>query len=127
LWSVLPLVDVMLPSAPEETKALFGYERPLDVVGFLWDRGVSVVVVKNGQNGCMVGYDGKIEEFPLPKSGGSSDNLTLIGSAFNGGFLHSIARGYDPFTAARFANDVALFKSIKSGSMDALPTKEDMQ
>jgi 2-dehydro-3-deoxygluconokinase len=126
LWSILPLVDVMLPSAPDETKALFGYERPLDVVGFLWDRGVSVVVVKSGCNGCMVGYDGKIEEFPLPQPGGSSDNLTLIGSAFNGGFLHNIARGHDPFTSAKFANSVALYKSLKNGGLDALPSKEDL-
>jgi 2-dehydro-3-deoxygluconokinase len=125
LWSVLPLVDVMLPSAPDETKALFGYERPLDVVGFLWDRGVSIVVVKTGPGGCMVGYDGKIEEFPLPQGNGPSNNLTLIGSAFNGGFLHSIARGHDPFTAAQFANSVAIFKSVRSGGMGSLPTKED--
>jgi 2-dehydro-3-deoxygluconokinase len=126
LWSVLPLIDVMLPSAPDETKALFGYERPLDVIGFLWDRGISIVVVKTGPNGCMVGYDGKIEEFPLPGSTGSPENLTLIGSVFNGGFLHNIARGHDPFTSARFANNVALFKSLKSGGMDALPVKEDL-
>jgi 2-dehydro-3-deoxygluconokinase len=125
LWSVLPLVDVILPSAPDETKALFGYERPLDVVGFLWDRGVSIVVVKTGASGCMVGYDGKIEEFPLPQCDGPSHNFTLIGSAFNGGFLHSIARGHDPFTAARFANSVAMFKSLRDGSMGSLPTKED--
>jgi 2-dehydro-3-deoxygluconokinase len=125
LWSVLPLVDVMLPSAPDESKALFGYERPLDVIGFLWDRGVSIVVVKTGRNGCLVGYDGKIEEFPLQSNEEQSSNLTLIGSAFNGGFLHCIARGHDPFTAARFANSVALLKSLRSGGMGSLPSKED--
>jgi 2-dehydro-3-deoxygluconokinase len=127
LWSVLPLIDVIFPSAPDESKALFGYERPLDVIGFLWDRGVSIVVVKTGPQGCMVGYDGKVEEFPLPPYEGASTNVTLIGSAFNGGFLHSIARGHDPFTAAKFANNVALFKSIRSGGISALPTKEDLQ
>jgi 2-dehydro-3-deoxygluconokinase len=126
LWSVLTLVDVILPSAPDETKALFGYERPLDVIGFLWDRGVSVVVVKTGKNGCMVGYDGRIEEYPLPQCDGSPHNLTLIGSAFNGGFLHYIARGYDPFTAAQFANNVALFKSLQNGGMASLPTLDDL-
>jgi sugar/nucleoside kinase (ribokinase family) len=53
-------------------------------------------------------------------------DLTLIGSAFNGGFLHSIARGFDPFTAAQFANNVALFKGIKGGTVSSLPTKEDL-
>jgi len=125
LWSVLPLVDVMLPSAPDESKALFGYERPLDVIGFLWDRGVSIVAVKNGAKGCLVGYDGKIEEFPMPAGKGTVEDVTLIGSVFNGGFLHSIARGFDPFSAAQFANNVALYKGIKGGTISALPTKAD--
>jgi 2-dehydro-3-deoxygluconokinase len=127
LWSVLPLIDVILPSSPDETKALFGYERPLDVIGFLWDRGVSIVVVKTGAQGCMVGYDGKIEEISPPVCDGAPFNVTLIGSAFNGGFLHNIARGNDPFTAARFANSVARFKGMKNGAMDSLPTKDDIQ
>jgi 2-dehydro-3-deoxygluconokinase len=126
LWSVLPLVDVMLPSAPDETKALFGYERPLDVIGFLWDRGVSIVAVKNGDKGCMVGYNGKVEEFCMPAGTDPLTDVTLIGSVFNGGFLHSIARGLDPFTAARFANSVALYKGIKGGSLSSLPTKADL-
>lgn len=127
LWSVLPLVDVMLPSAPDESKALFGYERPLDVIGFLWDRGVSIVAVKNGDKGCLVGYNGKVEDFPMPAGKEPVSDVTLIGSAFNGGFLHSIARGFDPFTAAQFANTVALFKGIKGGAVASLPTKEDLQ
>ncbi len=126
LWSVLPLVDVMLPSSPDESKALFGYERPLDVIGFLWDRGVSIIAVKNGDKGCMVGYQGKIEEFPISAGREPVADQTLIGSAFNGGFLHSIARGFDPFTAAQFANNVAQFKGIKGGTVDSLPTKEDL-
>jgi 2-dehydro-3-deoxygluconokinase len=127
LWTVLPLLDVILPSAPDETKALFGYERPLDVIGFLWDRGVSIVAVKTGPNGCMIGYDGKIEEIPLEGSGDSQCNLTLIGSAFNGGFLHNIARGNDPFTAARFANSVAQFKGLRNGGVQSLPTRDDIR
>ncbi|MBN1129371.1 MAG: sugar kinase [Chitinispirillaceae bacterium] len=127
LWSVLPLVDVIFPSAPDETKALFGYERPTDVIGFLWDRGVSIVAVKTGANGCTVGYDGRIEEFPPSQTTEPVKSVTLIGSAFIGGFLHSIARGHDPFTAARFANSVALFKGIKGGGICSLPTGNDLK
>jgi len=126
LWGVLPLLDVILPSAPEETKALFGYERPLDVIGFLWDRNVSIVVVKAGANGCMVGYDGKVEEFKQPDTGDRFINNTLIGSAFNGGFLHAIARGDNPFDAARFANQVALRKGLNPGGIAALPAQSDL-
>jgi 2-dehydro-3-deoxygluconokinase len=126
LWGVLPLLDVIFPSAPEETKALFGYERPLDVIGFLWDRGVSIVVVKDGANGCLVGYDGKVEEFTMPQSSGQLQDVTLIGSAFNGGFLHCIGRGQDPFSAAEFANQVALCKGMRGGGIENLPSKEDL-
>ncbi|MBN1981544.1 MAG: sugar kinase [Chitinivibrionales bacterium] len=123
LWGVLPFIDVILPSAPEETKALFGYERPLDVIGFLWDRGVSIVAVKNGQYGCMVGYDGKIEEYSVPNLAKPVLYTGLIGSSFNGGFLHSIARGNDPFTAAEFAVQIASRKGMTGNGIDALPVK----
>ncbi|NLP03414.1 MAG: sugar kinase [Fibrobacter sp.] len=126
LWSVLPLIDVIFPSAPDESKALFGYERPLDVIGFLWDRGVSIVVVKIGANGCMIGYDGKVEEFKQQEHTDTVKDLTLIGSAFNGGFIHCVARGYDPFTAAQFANSVALFKGLKGGGICSLPAAGDL-
>jgi 2-dehydro-3-deoxygluconokinase len=126
LWSVLPLIDVILPSAPEETKALFGYERPLDVIGFLWDRGVSIVVVKNGGNGCVVGYDGKVQEFTQPSLSVPIKDYALIGSAFNGAFLHCVARGMNAFDAAEFANSCALFKGQKGGGTASLPTKEDL-
>ncbi|MBD3239468.1 MAG: hypothetical protein GF331_02710 [Chitinivibrionales bacterium] len=125
LWGVLPLLDVVFPSAPEETKALFGYERPLDVVGFLWDRGVSIVVVKNGVNGCVVGYDGKVEEIGIDGAGETLD-LTLIGSVFNGAFLHAVARGRDPFSAAQLANRVAAYKGRTGGGVSTLPHEDDL-
>lgn len=127
LWSVLPLIDVIFPSAPAESKALFGYERPLDVIGFLWDRGVSIVVVKIGSDGCLVGYDGKIQEFTQRNVDEKLRDVTLIGSAFNGGFLHCIAKGFDPFTAAEFANSVSLFKGLKGGGINSLPTSDDLK
>jgi len=127
LWSVLPFVDVIFPSAPDESKALFGYERPTDVVGFLWDRNVQIVVVKTGAGGCVVGYDGKVEEFPQEETQEPLSSVTLIGSAFIGGFLHCIARGHDPFQAARFANAVALFKGTHGGGIDSLPTAKDLK
>jgi sugar/nucleoside kinase (ribokinase family) len=126
LWSVLPLIDVILPSAPEESKALFGYERPLDVIGFLWDRGVSIVVVKNGSNGCMVGYDGKVEEIMADSVDAPFKHVALIGSAFDGAFLHCIARGQDPFTAVRHANSFAYKKGLNGNGIKTLPKTLDL-
>lgn len=127
LWSILPFVDVIFPSAPDESKALFGYERPTDVVGFLWDRNVQIVVVKTGPGGCVVGYDGKVEEFPQTETHEAFRSVTLIGSAFIGAFLHYIARGHDPFESAGFANAAALFKGTQGGGLDSLPTVNDLK
>jgi len=130
LWSVLSLVDVFFVSCPEESKALFGYERDIDVIGFLFNRGVGTVVVKMGADGCTVGHAGRIEKFPQPSDSDISPFRTpaLAGSAFNGAFLSSIAtNGYDPFAAAELANSVALYKGIKGWGMDSLPTVDDFR
>ncbi|ERP32160.1 PfkB family carbohydrate kinase [Chitinivibrio alkaliphilus] len=121
LWSILPFVDVLLPSAPQETKALFGYERPVDVIGFLWDRGVNVVVVKNGPAGCMVGYNGKIEEYTCPPTQEKFTAFVHIGSVFNGAFLSSIAKGYDPFHAARDAMQITYEKGASGNGIPHIP------
>ncbi len=125
IWSIFPFVDVMLPSAPQESKALFGYERPVDVIGFLWDRGVHIVAVKNGPNGCMVGYDGKIEEFTIPSPEKPVQYLPLIGSVFNGAFLHSIANGYDPFTAGELAVEIATEKGMSGLGVGHIPDRRE--
>lgn len=127
LWSVLPLVDVMLPSAPEESKALFGYERPLDVIGFLWDRGISIVAVKNGTHGCMIGYDKKVEEFSSSDADGPAAFPGLIGSAFNGAFLHNIARGGDPFAAAEYALKAAAIKGARGNGLVSLANADELK
>jgi 2-dehydro-3-deoxygluconokinase len=128
MWNVLPLVDVFFVSWPEESKWLFGFERALDVIGFLLNRNVGIVVVKMGAAGCMVGTERNIKTFPQPTDDGSCPFKTpaLAGSAFNGAFLNCIANGYDPFAAAEFANSVALFKGIKGWGIDSLPTVNDM-
>ena len=127
LWNVFALIDVIFLSSPEESKALLGYERPLDIIGYLWDRGIETVVVKIGPQGCVIGHDKKIREFPLPEVTEAFNTPTLVGSAFNGGFLHGIARGYDPFAAAELANSVALYKGITGGGIGSLPTAEDLR
>lgn len=126
IWSVMPFIDVLFPSAPDESKALFGYERPIDVIGFLWDHGIHIVVVKNGAHGCMIGYDGKVEEIPSPPVNGSK-HYTHVGSAFCGGFLHGIACGLDPFQSGRIAVEAAAIKLKHAGSLNSLAKAEDIQ
>ena len=126
MWSVMPFIDVIFPSSPDESKALFGYERPIDVIGFLWDHGINVVVAKNGENGCMVGYDGKIEEVAGEPVDGIK-SFASIGSAFCGGFLYGVACGLDPFTSARIATHAASVKLKNPGSVNGLARAKDIR
>lgn len=121
VWGIMPFIDIMFPSTPDESKALFGYDRPVDVIGFLWDRGVNIVVVKDGANGCMVGYDGKLEKFTYPSPSKSVKHLALIGGVFNGAFLSSIASGYDPFTAGKLAVEIATQKGMEGIGIKSIP------
>lgn len=75
----------------------------------------------------MVGYDGKIEEFSAPDLSKPVKYHGLIGSAFNGGFLHSIARGNDPFSSAELALRIASMKGMTGNGVDSLPSKETME
>ncbi|MGM0444275.1 MAG: sugar kinase [Fibrobacterota bacterium] len=122
IWSIMPFLDVMLPSAPQESQALFGYERPVDIIGFLWDRGVNIAVVKNGKNGCLVGYDGRIEEYMLPEPSSPVRHFVHIGSVFNGAFLSALAKGMDPFEAARFAVKTATEKGMAGNGIKSIPS-----
>jgi hypothetical protein len=72
----------------------------------------------------MVGYDGKIEEFAVPDLAKPVTYQGLIGSAFNGGFLHSIARGNDPFSASEYALRIASIKGMTGNGIDSLPSQD---
>jgi len=86
---------------------------------------VSIVVVKNGADGCVVGYDGRVEEVRTAEPADVCD-CTLIGSVFNGAFLHAVARGRDPFAAAEFANKVAVVKGRRGGGITGVPRQSDL-
>ena len=72
LEDVLPFVDVILPSAPEESEALIGLSDPEAMVEHFWARGVPMVAVKSGADGCVVGADGAIARIPAFASRRSS-------------------------------------------------------
>ncbi|MFW5960383.1 MAG: PfkB family carbohydrate kinase [Chitinivibrionales bacterium] len=127
LWSVLPLLDVLFISSPEEAKALIGYERPVDIIGFFWDRGVSIVVVKNGKYGCMVGYNGQVENFSFEGDEHNVKYPGLIGSVFNGAYLYAVTRGKDAFTAAPIALNATSYKGNKGNGLSHLPEIEDLE
>jgi sugar/nucleoside kinase (ribokinase family) len=106
LRSLLPFVDIFLPSAGE-ARVLTGERTPGRIVGKLRAWGASGVVgVKLGAQGCYVDHDGEAHLLPAKRVRRVVD-ATGAGDAFVAGFLAATLRGYEPFAAARIANAIA--------------------
>lgn len=125
LEEVIPYVNILLPSAPDETARLFGCEEADAVIRALWSRGVSTVVVKQGQAGVLVGADATIQTVPAYCPGPVVDT-SGAGDAFNGGFLHGLTSGQSPVDAARLGTIIAGLKVRGRGAIYSLPTKDEV-
>lgn len=126
LHEVLPYVDIVLPSAPEETLQLVGAASPEAAIDYFWRQGVKTVAVKVGRDGCVVGADGNIVSLPAVAPNGVLDT-TGAGDAFNGGFLHGIVSGMSPVDAARVGVVVAGLKLAGRGAVTGLPRREQVE
>lgn len=122
---VLPYVDVIMPSHPDEPKALFGLESEADVIAFFLNRGVSTVAVKSGAAGAWVGTAQGMRRVPAVAPRGVYDPGGA-GDTFVGGFLHGIVRGMDPFEAARWGVASAGLK-VGGRSIVAQPSREEVE
>lgn len=66
LAEIIPYLDVVLPSAPEDTLALLAASDPRRAIDRLWHCGVPIVAVKQGAKGCWLGYQGRKQHLPAP-------------------------------------------------------------
>jgi 2-dehydro-3-deoxygluconokinase len=126
LDEVLPFVDVLLPSAPEESETLLGLTEPAAVIEYFWRAGVPTVAVKYGAAGCVVGSAGRITAVPGYRIERVVDT-TGAGDAFDAGFLVGLARGRDPVAAARMGVVLAGLKCRGRGATASLPAREEFE
>lgn len=124
LEEVVELINIALPSFPEESEALLGLRTPEEVIDYFWAKGVEIVAVKKGQKGATIGQGGKIVELPLYET--EVVDTTGAGDAFNGAFLHGLAGGLDPFSSGILANIVAGLSVTGRGAIAALPRREEV-
>jgi 2-dehydro-3-deoxygluconokinase len=116
---IVPCLDVVLPSAPEDTLVLAGTADPRRAIDRFWKLGVAIVAVKHGANGCWLGYQGSKEHvaaFPARVV-----DSTGAGDAFDGAFLHALALGMPPPQAARLAAATAALSLKARGAIAGLP------
>ena len=104
-------------------KTLYGLNSADLVIKTLWDKGISIVVVRELNGTLSIGYNGEIVvnqrlevEQPLDTTG--------AGDVFNGAFLYGITNGYTPFEALRLANIMNYYQVQGIGAIKSIPDKE---
>ena len=121
---VIPSVDVLFMSARHDLPIL-AIESVDAAIKFLWDKGVSIVVIKSAADkGYFIGYNGSI----LFTDFYTDDvcDTTCSGDAFNGGFLHAITHGCSPFEAAKLASIVAGLQAKAVGAIKSIPFRDEV-
>ncbi|UCH33122.1 MAG: sugar kinase [Armatimonadota bacterium] len=126
LAEVLPLVDVILPAAPQETGELIGIEDPEQAAKHFHDNGVATVVIKMGRRGCLVSDGDTMRRIPAHRSPLVVDT-TGAGDAFNGGFLAGLCMGHDAMSGAGVGAAMAGLKVRGRGAVASLPRRAELR
>jgi 2-dehydro-3-deoxygluconokinase len=125
LEEVLPYVDVIFPSHPEETTMLTGMNSTEEVANHFLAQGVKTVAIKLGSEGAWIATkDIKCKIHAIAPLGVS--DTTGAGDAFDGAFLHSTVEGSDPIEAAKLGVTCAGLKIGNRGAILSQPTKEEV-
>ena len=118
----LPHLDVFVPSI-EEARQIAGREDPRAVADFFLDRGIRIVALKMGSQGCYVRT--REETFSLPAYPVQVVDATGAGDAFAGGFLAGLARGWSLQETARLANAVGALCVTALGATAGVRSMEE--
>lgn len=122
LNEIVPYTDIILPSSPEDTQAIIGFNRPDQIIDYFLFKGVKLVVAKAGPDGCFLGYKKQIEHIPATSM--KPVDTTGAGDAFNGGFLHGLATGQSLVDCARLGVTTAGLKILNRGTIQAMPMRD---
>ena len=102
----LEYIDYAVPSI-EEARMVTGKHDPQDVAKVLMDKGVKVVGLKMGSEGCYIKSQDAEVRIPIFKVDAVDANGA--GDAFAAGFLAGIVNGWDLEKTGKFANATGAF------------------
>jgi ribokinase len=127
---LLQLVDVLTPNETEA--AILAGMKPsrLDtqqaaaIAEKLRARGAKTVVVKLGDQGCLLVEDGAPQVLPAPQV--KAVDTTAAGDVFNGGLAVALAEGANLARACKFANAAAALSVTRMGTQVATPDRKEV-
>ena len=126
LDEVVPYVDVLFISYPDETTALLGVDSPEEAIDFFKQRGVGTVAVTSGPEGALVAApDGVLKAAAIAPNGVS--DTTGAGDAFVGGFLHCLVRALGTEQGLRWGTASAGLKVAGRGGIASQPAREEVE
>jgi sugar/nucleoside kinase (ribokinase family) len=120
----LTYLDYFLPSI-EEARMLTGVESPEDVAEAFLARGVGVVALKMGEDGCYVAT--RSGQFRVPAFEVPAIDATGAGDAFAAGFLAGVVKGWSLRETARFANAVGALCTLAIGTTAGIKSMAETQ
>lgn len=120
--SSLPYIDILVPSI-EEAREISGEREPQSITQFFQSRGVQIVALKMGKDGCYVRQGA--DEIRLAGPNVDVKDTTGAGDAFAGGFLAGYLNGYDLRRCAQLATTVAACCITSVGATAGLPRYEE--
>lgn len=96
-------IDIAVPSI-DEARMLTGHTEPHDIAQAFMDRGVKIVGLKMGEEGCFIKT--KDFEMTIPPYKVPAVDANGAGDSFVAGFLAGIVKDWDLEKTGRFANAV---------------------
>ncbi len=127
-WSnlapVLQHCDYVIPSL-DDMLVLHPNRSPEDIARILLDEGAGAVVVKMGDEGCLVAADGRFERVPafdVPVL-----DTTGAGDCWDAGFLAGLVDGLDIVSSARLGCACAAFCVQNIGGSAGIPAYTDVK
>ncbi len=122
---ILPLTDILFMSSKYDTESIFEIQSMENIIKYLTDSGVQITVIKSSKDkGYFVNTQQTGTFVPF-----YTDNIvdtTSSGDAFNGAFLHAIAKGYTPQESAKIASIDAGLQAQGIGAIKSVPYYDDV-
>ncbi|MFD3525817.1 sugar kinase [Streptomyces sp. NPDC058653] len=115
------LADIVLPNL-DEGRLLTGAHEPADVLGEFARRGPSVVALKMGADGVLLGEQGRTTHVPAHRV--VPTDATGAGDTFDGAFAARLLDGDSPLEAARYAVVAAALTTTGHGAVGPIPTAD---
>lgn len=118
LEAMLPYCDYAIPSF-DDLQAVYPGASAEELTNRLLDQGPRTVVLKMGQNGCLLAHGSNRTRVPILQA--KVVDTTGAGDCWDAGFIAGLASGEDLVTAAKIGNACAAFCIEAVGGATGVP------